>query len=165
MLELFGSGILGSIVGGAFRLAPEVLKWLDRTDERKHELERMRVMADVEKARGEQKLSEIKAGQDASNDSGVLAAFKAAIDQQAEFIKGASGKVAALSATVRPVLTYWMWTIYSVAMAAILMKALASGSDAAMVAKLVLTPDFVGMLSGITNYWFLDRTLAKRSLG
>ena len=30
--------IFGGLLGGLFRLAPEVLKWLDRKDERAHEL-------------------------------------------------------------------------------------------------------------------------------
>ena len=30
--------LLGGLLGGAFRLAPEVLKWLDRKGERGHEL-------------------------------------------------------------------------------------------------------------------------------
>jgi hypothetical protein len=34
MFEVLGGGLLGSVFGGLFRLAPEVLKWLDRKDER-----------------------------------------------------------------------------------------------------------------------------------
>ncbi|GGH55394.1 hypothetical protein GCM10010975_12910 [Comamonas phosphati] len=30
--------LLGGLLGGAFRLAPELLKWLDRQGERGHEL-------------------------------------------------------------------------------------------------------------------------------
>ena len=30
--------LLGGLLGGAFRLAPEILKWLDRQGERGHEL-------------------------------------------------------------------------------------------------------------------------------
>ena len=30
--------LLGGLLGGAFRLAPELLKWLDRKGERGHEL-------------------------------------------------------------------------------------------------------------------------------
>ena len=30
--------LLGGLLGGAFRLAPEILKWLDRKGERGHEL-------------------------------------------------------------------------------------------------------------------------------
>ena len=30
--------LLGGLLGGAFRLAPEILKWFDRQGERGHEL-------------------------------------------------------------------------------------------------------------------------------
>ena len=30
--------LLGGLLGGAFRLAPEILKWMDRNGERSHEL-------------------------------------------------------------------------------------------------------------------------------
>jgi len=30
--------------------------------------------------------------------------------------------------------------------------------------KLVMTTDFLAMVSGVINYWFLDRTLQKRRL-
>ena len=30
--------LFGGLLGGLFRLAPEVLKWLDKKDERSHEL-------------------------------------------------------------------------------------------------------------------------------
>ena len=30
--------LLGGLLGGAFRLAPEILKWIDRNGERSHEL-------------------------------------------------------------------------------------------------------------------------------
>ena len=30
--------LLGGLLGGTFRLAPEILKWLDRKGERGHEL-------------------------------------------------------------------------------------------------------------------------------
>ena len=34
MLDILGGGLLGSIFGGLFRLAPELLKFLDRKNER-----------------------------------------------------------------------------------------------------------------------------------
>lgn len=37
MFEL-ASGLLGSLFGGLFRLAPEVFRFFDRKDERAHEL-------------------------------------------------------------------------------------------------------------------------------
>jgi len=37
MFEIL-AGLLGGVFGGVFRLAPEVLKFIDKKDERKHEL-------------------------------------------------------------------------------------------------------------------------------
>ena len=48
MLEFAASGILGSIFGGLFRLAPEVLKFWDRKDDRKHELALYGLQIDLE---------------------------------------------------------------------------------------------------------------------
>ena len=38
MLDILSGGLLGSIFGGVFRLAPEVLKFFDKKNERSHEL-------------------------------------------------------------------------------------------------------------------------------
>lgn len=38
MLDILSGGLLGSIFGGIFRMAPEVLKFFDKKNERMHEL-------------------------------------------------------------------------------------------------------------------------------
>ena len=53
--------LLGGLLGGAFRLAPEVLKWLDRKGERGHELAMQDKAIEFEKLRGAQRMSEIGA--------------------------------------------------------------------------------------------------------
>jgi len=59
MLDIFTGGIFGSLLGGVFRLAPEVLKFMDKGNERKHELDMFKFQCDLEAQRGAQKLSEI----------------------------------------------------------------------------------------------------------
>ncbi len=54
--------LLGGLLGGAFRLAPEILKWLDRKGERGHELAMQDKALEFEKLRGAQRMSEIGAG-------------------------------------------------------------------------------------------------------
>lgn len=44
--------LLGGLLGGAFRLAPEILKWLDRKGERGHELAMQDKALEFEKLRG-----------------------------------------------------------------------------------------------------------------
>lgn len=164
MLDILGGGLLGSIFGGLFRLAPEVLKWLDRKDERRHELEMFDRQCQLEQMRGEQKLAEIGAQRDMAVDAGVLDAFKAAIDQQTEMTKAAGGWVASLSASVRPVVTYWILAIWSFAHLWFSWMSYRVGMEPTEVFKLVMSADFAALVSGTLNYWFLDRTLAKRGL-
>lgn len=164
MIEILGGGVLGSILGGAFRLAPEVLKWMDRKNEREHELAMFDKQCELEKTRGQQKLDEIGAQRDLAIDSGAMAAFKAALDQQADMVKSAGGGVAALSASVRPVITYWILFVWSVAQVGVAVTAAKMGVPIGDVFKAVLTPDFMALVSGTINYWFLDRTLKQRGL-
>jgi hypothetical protein len=164
MFEVLGGGILGSLLGGVFRLAPEVLKWLDKKDERKHELSMFERQCELEKQRGEQKLAEIGAQRDMAIDVGVMDAFKAAIDQQTEMAKAAGGWVASLSASVRPVVTYWILGTWTAIHCWYAYQGYASGLDSTEVFKLMMSPDFSALVSGTLNYWFLDRTLAKRGL-
>lgn len=53
--------LLGGLLGGAFRLAPEILKWFDRQGERGHELAMQDKALEFEKLRGAQRMAEIGA--------------------------------------------------------------------------------------------------------
>ena len=55
-----------------FRLAPEILKWLDRKGERSHELAMQDKALEFEKLRGAQRMAEIGAGADAAWNVGAL---------------------------------------------------------------------------------------------
>ena len=164
MLEMLGGGLLGSIFGGLFRMAPEVLKWLDKKNEREHELNMFKFQCDLEAQRGQQKLSEIGAQREAAIDTGVMNAFQSAIEQQTEMVKAAGGWVASLSASVRPVVTYWILGLWSFIHVWLSYNAWVSGMPPLDVFKVMMSADFAALVSGTLNYWFLDRTLAKRGL-
>lgn len=161
MLELIGGGVLGSLLGGLFRLAPEMFKLLDKRDERRHELAMFEQQVDLEKKRGQMRLEEIGAERDLSVDSGVVTALDSAIRQQADMVKAAGrGWVASLSASVRPVVTYLLVLSYlGVQVGTILQADSISEAHA-----LVVTPDFMALVSGILNYYFLNRTIERRGL-
>ena len=119
---------------------------------------------ELEAQRGAQKLAEIGAVREAAVDVGVMDAFNSAIQQQAEMVKAAGGWVASLSASVRPVVTYWVLFVWSFIHVWFAWNAWLLGAPAVEVFKTMMTPDFSALLSGTINYWFLDRTLAKRGL-
>jgi len=164
MLEILGGGIFGSLIGGVFRLAPEVLKFFDKKNEREHELKMFDRQCELEQVRGQMKLAEIGAARDAAVDVGVMDAFNAAINQQAEMAKAAGGWSAALSASVRPVVTYWVILLWSFVHLWYAFQAWAGGAVAREVFSTMMTPDFMALVSGTINYWFLDRTLKQRGL-
>jgi len=161
MFDILSGGLLGTLFGGAFRMFPEVIKYFDKKDERSHELEMFKEQAALEKVKGSIRLDEIGASREASNDTGVLTALNTAIESQTEMAKAAGGVWAGISASVRPVITYVIVGIYAFF---ILYTALTSGVGTIETFKLIMTPDFVGLVSGTVNFWFLDRTLAKRGL-
>lgn len=161
---MLGGGLLGSIFGGLFRMAPEVLKWLDKKNERSHELNMFKFQCDLEAQRGQQKLSEIGAQREAAIDTGVMNAFQSAIEQQTEMVKAAGGWVASLSASVRPVVTYWILALWSFIHIWLSYNAWVSGMPPLDVFKVMMSADFAALVSGTLNYWFLDRTLSKRGL-
>jgi len=164
MFEVLSGGIFGSLIGGLFRLAPEVLKWLDKKDERAHELLMFQRQCDLEQLRGQIKLNEIGAQRDAAIDVGVMDAFGAAIQSQTEMVKSAGGWAASLSASVRPVVTYWVLLIWSFAHLWFAFCAWEDNNNPIEVFKVMMSPDFSALVAGTLNFWFLDRTLAKRGL-
>lgn len=164
MIELLGGGVLGSLIGGLFRLAPEFLKWLDKKSERAHELAMFGLQCELERQRGQQKLAEIGAQHGMAVDSGVLDAFRAAITQQTEMTKSAGGWVASLSASVRPVVTYWVLAVWTFAHLWFALNSYQNGGAIIDVFKTMMSPDFSALVGGVINYYFLNRTLEKRGL-
>jgi len=164
MFDILSGGLLGSIFGGIFRMAPEVLKFFDKKNERQHELLMFSRQCDLEQLRGAQKLAEIGAQREAAVDVGVMDAFNSAIQQQADMVKAAGGWAASLSASVRPVVTYWVLFIWSFIHVWFAWNAWLAGALPIEFFKTMMTPDFSALLAGTINFWFLDRTLAKRGL-
>jgi hypothetical protein len=158
MFEVLGGGLLGSVFGGLFRLAPEVLKWLDRKDERSHELKMFSLQTDLEKMRGEYKMEEKYVDFSKANIDAIGQAFK----QQAEADKKAYKWVASISALVRPGITWLLFGLYTAVKIVTIMYAVNSGMPAITIMQEVWTADDFSMLMMILTFWFLGRSLEKR---
>jgi len=151
--------LLGGLLGGAFRLAPEILKWFDRQGERGHELAMQDKALEFEKLRGAQRMAEIGAASDGAWSTGAIDAFKEAVAGQGR----PSGVrwVDVLSSSVRPVVTYLFVLMYvSVKLSTFVGSALSgAGFGAALLAAWSGADQ--ALFAGILNYWFLNRTLEK----
>jgi len=105
--------LLGGLLAGAFRLAPELLKWLDRKGERGHELAMQDKAPEFEKIRGAQRMAEIGSQADAAWNTGAIEALRDAVRTQGE--KTGVWWADALSSSVRPIITYWPMAWYCAA--------------------------------------------------
>ena len=151
--------LFGSLFGGLFRLAPEILKWLDRKDERKHELDMMSAEKDIAIAKGEIALRE-----DQIHYGEVeLEALKGAYQEQAATATAAGKFVAGLSALVRPVVTFWFVILYSLVKLANMSVAFSHGADWRSVLITCWTADDMAILNFILTFWFVGRTIEKKN--
>ena len=151
--------LLGGLLGGAFRLAPEVLKWFDRQGERGHELSMQDKALEFEKLRGAQRMSEIGASADAAWNSGAIDAFKEAIATQGKptGVQWAD----ALSSSVRPVITYWLMALYCAAKTVAFVAALNAGAGWGAAVLAAWTDADQALWAGVLNFWFLGRVFDR----
>jgi hypothetical protein len=159
MFDLLSGGLLGSIFGGLFRLAPEVLKFLDKKNERQHELSMFQLQTDLEKMRGEFKMEEKYVDYSIQQMDTIKAAFQ----EQAETAKAAGWFVAGISALVRPGITWALFFMYAAVKAAALIMAFQTGGSWIEVITKVWDEDDFAMFNMCLTFWFVGRSIEKRT--
>ena len=157
MGEFLSTGAIGSVLGGLFRLAPELLKYLDHKNERSHELEMFRLQTDLEKLKGEFKMEE----KYVDHSTAALDAIKAAFDSQSKADERAWKWVASLSALVRPGITFWFMGLYSVVKMSTLWLAYKADASAGELLAQAWTAQDFGMFSMILTFWFVGRSIER----
>lgn len=151
--------LLGGLLGGFFRIVPEVLKFLDAKNERAHELALQDKALEFQKLKGDQRIEEITAQGQQDWNTGALDALKTAIEAQVK--PSGIPWVDALSSTVRPVITYWFMALYCSAKTAIFISAVNAGQVWHEAVKASWTTDDMAIWAGIINFWFLSRVFEK----
>ena len=151
--------LLGGVLGGVFRLAPEILKWLDSKNERAHELAMQDKALAFEQLRGQQKMAEIGAAADASWATGAIEALKEAVRGQGQTTGVPWAD--ALSSSVRPVITYWFMALYCAAKTAAFAAAIAGGAMWSDAVTHAWTEADQALWAGVLNFWFLGRVFDR----
>lgn len=151
--------LLGGLLGGAFRLAPELLKWLDRKGERGHELAMQDKALEFEKLRGAGRMAEIGAEAESTWNSGALDALREAVATQGRpsGVRWAD----ALSTSVRPVITYWFMALYCAAKTAAFAAAVTAGAGWGTAVLHSWTEADQALWAGVLNFWFLGRVFDR----
>lgn len=132
----------GGIVGAVTRLAPEVMKFFDRKNERKHELSLGEQQQKLVELQGNNKLQEAAVSTQATQFTQAVAALQEAYKTQAPT---GNAKVDFLNATVRPIVTYGFACSY-------LFTKMVHG---------VWDDGDTAIFSAILNFWFMGRVFDK----
>ena len=151
--------LLGGLLGGAFRLAPEILKWLDRKGERGHELAMQDKALEFEKLRGAQRMAEIGASADAAWNVRAIETLREAVAAQGQ--RSSVRWADALSVSVRPVITYWFMALYCAGKTAAFAAAVTAGVDWDTAILHAWTEADQALWAGVLNFWFLGRVFDR----
>lgn len=152
--------LLGTLFGGVFRMAPEILKWMDRKDERAHELAMFDKQLDADKQRGQMAIDQINAQADASIGAAEVQAIIEATKAQA--MQTGIKLVDGINSLMRPTITFW-WVIvlYTVALVAQYVALVGNSTDYLQAVLKLWGPDEKAIVASIISFWFVDRSLRK----
>jgi hypothetical protein len=145
-------------LGGLLRLAPEILKGLDRKNERAHELAMMDIEIRIAEKRMEHEMRKV----DAAMTIAEMDAISAAIKEQGQTARAAGKFVAAVSALVRPIVTYWFVIMYSLVKIVGMTMAVQAGGDWKEVLVQSWTADDMAMLVMVLSFWFVGRVYDRQ---
>ena len=144
---------IGGIVGGLFRLIPEGMKLFDRKNERAHELAMLNAEMEFAKLRGQIVEKQTQAAMTAAE----LSAMEQAFVEQGKTAAKAGKFVSAVSALVRPLVTYWFVTLYSLVKFATFSIAMSQGGRWQDVVLSIWSDDDMSILTLILTFWFVGR--------
>ena len=154
--------LLGSLFGGLFRMMPEVLKWLDRKDERAHELSMFDKQLEADKLKADSAQQLLITQTNGTTSVAEIQAMIEATKSQSTLV-GVKW-VDAVSSLMRPTITFW-WVIvmYSVALYAQYTVLIMNGAaNTAAILQLWGTDEKM-IVASIISFWFVDRSLRRGS--
>ena len=152
--------LLGGLLGGAFRLTPEILKWIDRKGERTHELAIQDKTIQLEQLRTQNEQTVAAQKAETAIKTEELNTFKRAIESQDSFTQVSWAD--ALSKSVRPIITYWFMALYCASKTAAFILTIDAGDNLTAAIQQVWTESDQALWAGVLNFWFLGRVFEKQ---
>ncbi|MCE5336829.1 MAG: hypothetical protein LLG06_19805 [Desulfobacteraceae bacterium] len=152
--------VIGGLLGGLFRLAPEIFKFLDAKNERAHELSMQDKAIQFQKLKGDQAVDEITAKGKAEFDLGAITALTEAIKGQ-ETPSGVKW-IDGFNKLIRPLMALqWVILLYPAVIVAGFILSVQNGTPALDAMLKAFGPEEKAFTSGIANFWILNRVLSK----
>jgi ABC-type multidrug transport system fused ATPase/permease subunit len=149
--------LLGGVFGGVLRLAPELFKLFDKKNERAHELRMVEAEMEFAKVRGEIAMRQA----DVQLQTAELDAMTQAFKEQSATAKNAGWFVSAISALVRPTVTYLFLALYAAVKVAAYLIAIEQGGNWKDVLTSMWGSDDLAVFNMIISFWFVGRVYER----
>lgn len=143
--------LLGGLLGPLVRMIPEVLKFMDRKDERLHELNMQAASLEADKAKYSAQLGMAELQAQSADYTTAVGALQDALKGQFQ-ITG-NKWIDGLNMSVRPVITYAFFSLY----AGVKMEMLYNGATLIQ----IWNDTDMGLFSGILGFYFMGRVFDK----
>ena len=150
--------LLGSLLGGVFRFGTAWMEAREKARERDHELNMLRLNGELAEKADDRRLREVGLAGEIRLSEADLKAMVSVNRDQADMARAMGGVAGFLSATVRPVATYLLLTLYIAHKTAHVAAAWGDEGALAAIASAYADAD-MALLSGILGFWFVDRAL------
>jgi len=153
--------ILSGILGGVLRLVPELFKFLDAKNERKHELDMQDKALEFQRVKGDQRIDEIQSQSVADSQKSILDAYITALKEQTQ--PSGIKWVDAFSKLMRPSITLeWVVLLYPAAIVSTFIIMISRGTDAIVAINACFGEHEKALCAFLIDFWFVGRTLEKK---
>lgn len=152
--------LIGGLLGGGFRIAQAIIDAREKQRERDQEFRMTELQGRLAEAADERRFRELGLQADMATAAQDAQMIVEAIKAQQADAAAAGGWVAALSATVRPVVTYMLIVFYLAWKGAQIIAAYAAGGAIEALQASYGEAD-MAILSSILSFWFVDRSLRR----
>lgn len=145
--------LLGSLLGFAGSAVPAITDHFAKKEDRKLELDKMRLMAELKKEGLEFDLKMY-------NTMGADKEHERLIQHDIAINQG-NGIISGLQKSVRPVITYAFFGLFCVIEVTLLLEAIDKGTDFSEAINLLWDDDTKAIFAAIISFWFGSRAIEK----
>ena len=144
--------LLGSLLGFGTSFLPEVLNFFKKSQENKHELQKMQMEMELMAKRSELKIQELDKEAEIKETEGLY---------QHDNVD-AGGCINALRGSVRPIITYAFFSLFvAIKVTALLSLMNQSGVSLNMALDTIWDDQTAGLFAAIMSFWFGNRAVSK----
>lgn len=145
--------IIGSLLGFGTSFAPKILETINKKQDQKHELDKLRASAEI-------KMQMQDAEFDFQKDMAAHEEHKRLIEHDIAISKE-TGFFAGLKKGVRPIITYCFFGFFLFYKTVLVMEALSSGQTLSDISDVIWDEQSQAIFAAIISFWFGSRAIEK----